>query len=65
MNLTPVRTSTNLDEFFVVGLLRSLNMNTAQFALSQLQEYKLCFTSKTHKDVTVLVVEAMVMCLAV
>ena len=65
MNLTPVRNSTNLDEFFVVGLLRSLNMNTAQLALSQLQEYKLCVTSKTHKDVVVLVVEAMFMCLSV
>ena len=41
----------------VVCLLSSLNMNTAEFALRQLQEHKLCVTSKTHVDVVILVVQ--------
>ena len=47
----------------VVGLLRSLNMNTQEFALSQLKEHKLCLTSETHVDVVVLVVQVVFVCL--
>ena len=40
----------------LVNLLRNLNMNTAEFALSQLQEHKLCVTGETHVDVVNVVV---------
>ena len=38
------------------NFLQNLNMNTPEFALSQLQEDKLCITSEIHVDVVVLVV---------
>ena len=38
------------------NFLQSLNMNTAEFALSQLFEHKLCVISEIHVDVVVLVV---------
>ena len=40
-------------------------MNTAEFALSQLQEDKLCFSSKIHVDVAVLVARVVFVCLVV
>ena len=39
-----------------VKFLQCLNMNTAEFALSQLQEHKLCVTSEIHVDIVFLVV---------
>ena len=38
------------------NFLQSFNMNTTEFALSQLQEHKLCVISKIHVDVVALVV---------
>ena len=40
----------------LVTLLRNLNMNTPEFALSQLQEHKLCVIGETHIDVVNVVV---------
>ena len=40
-------------------------MNTAEFALSRLQELKLCVNSETHNDVVVLVVRIVFVCLVV
>ena len=40
----------------LVNLLQNLNMNTAEFALSQLQEHKLCVIGETHVDVVNVVV---------
>ena len=37
------------------NFLQSLNMNTAEFVLSQLQGHKRCATSEIHVDVVVLV----------
>ena len=48
-----------------VGLLQSLNMNTTEFTLSQLQEHKLCVTSEFHVDVVVLFVWVVFVCLVV
>ena len=44
---------------------QSLNKDTGEFALSQLQEYKICVTSEIHVDVVVLVVLVVRVCLAV
>ena len=40
----------------LANFLQSLNMNTAEFALSHLQEHKICVTSEIYVDVVVLVV---------
>ena len=44
---------------------QSLNKDTGEFALSQLQEYKICVTSEIHVDVVVVVVLVVRVCLAV
>ena len=49
----------------IVSWLRSLNMNTAEFVLSRLQELKLCVNSETHNDVVALVVRIVFVCLVV
>ena len=49
----------------LVDLLRSLNMNTPEFVLSQLQEHKLCVSGETHVDIVVLVVQFVFVCLVV
>ena len=46
-------------EFFEIGW--NLNMNTPEFALSQLWEHRLCVSGETHVDVVVLAVR--VVCL--
>ena len=42
--------------------LWSLNMNTAEFSFSQLEEPKICVTSETHVDVVALVVWVVSVC---
>ena len=37
-------------------------MNTAEFALSQLKEDKLCATSETHVDIIILIVRVVCVC---
>ena len=37
-------------------------MNTAEFALSQLKEHKLCATSETHVDIIILIVRVVCVC---
>ena len=49
----------------VIGLLQSLSMNTAEFALSQLQEFKLRVNSETQNDVVVFIVRVAFGCLIV
>ena len=49
----------------LANLVRILNMNTPEFALSQLQEHKICVSSETHVDVVDLVVRVVFVCLIV
>ena len=60
------RTKLVMDEMHkLANFLRSLNMNTAEFAPSQLYEHKLCVTSASHADVVALVVRVVCVCLLV
>ena len=55
-----------IDEVYkFVNLLRNLNMNTPEYALSQQQEQKLCVSGETQVDVVVLVVRVVFVCLVV
>ena len=46
----------------LVDLLQNVIMNTSEFSLSQLWEYKFCDTGETHVDAFVLLFRALFVC---